>query len=497
MRWFFLTLIIFISSALTTSAQPEDQPPYLYYYSRMLGGLIIERADGTDSRHIAADVIPPGSEGIAGPGWSASGKYFAAYTITNTLSFPITGRPTVMNAQGEALLPWLQMLGRTEFMEWSPDGEDILLIVAGYGGPHSPGYSTFFWLIDLSDNSILVDFGANLFDVNRDVSAITWDNANERISFYMAPATDNWNRHYRVTMEFDGTTLREPVRTQEFQRRYESFANQSDRMLELNAGRAVSPSGTYETLGISPSILTNTRTNQSVELPLHTQGTICRDYLWNDNEGYIITLNGTLRAGGGCSSAVLGVTNSEGQLWRELGGCSWDFPPCVGWLPDSVNVDALTDGSPTPVQLDPVRIDYDEGVWGIGGVEIPDLRWYCREDSTAEIVDAESQDTLYRLMNVDCPYPYSPNDYLDTEGILVAVAYNPNHDLLALYHEYGLFENYVSIWTRRDGQYEQVLQINSDGYALEFTEDGAYLRARNVNGWKVYAVADILARIDS
>ncbi len=493
MRWFFLALIVFISSVSITSAQPEDQPPYLYYYSRMLGGLIIERADGTDSRHIAADVIPPGSEGIAGPGWSPSGKYFAAYTITNTLSFPITGRPTVMNAQGEALLPWLQMLGRTEFMEWSPDGEDILLIVAGYGGPQSPGYSTFFWLIDLSDNSILADFGANLGSVNSNISAITWNNANERISFYMAPDTADWDRHYRVTMQFDGTTLREPVRTQEFQRRYESFAIDSEHVSDRSDGRAVSPSGTYETLGISPSILTNTGTDESVELPLHTQGTICRDYLWNADESYIITLNGTLRAGGGCAPAVLGVTDSEGQLWRELGGCSWDFPPCVGWLPDSVNIDLLPTASSIPVQLDPVRIDYDEGVFGLGGVEIPDLRLYCREDNTAEIVEAESQDTLYRLSEVDCPY--SPDDYLDNEGFLVAVAYDPKHDLLAIYHAY--FDNYVSIWTRRDGQYEQVLQINSDGYALEFTEDGAYLRARNVNGWKVYAVADILARIDS
>lgn len=493
MRWFFLAVIVFSTSVSVIHAQTETQTPYLYYYSRMLGGLVIERADGTDSRHIAADVIPPGSEGIAGPGWSPSGKYFAAYTITNTFSAPITRNPIVMNAQGEPLFPWLELVGTTDFMEWSPDGEDILLIVGGYRAPQSLGYSTFFWLVDLNTNSILVDFGANLGHVNSNISDITWDNANERISFYMAPDTADWNRDYHVTMQFDGTTLREPVRTEAFQRRYETLydsEHESDRFY----GLAVSPSGTYETSGSYLSILTNTRTDESVELPLHTQSTGCADYLWNTDENYIITLNGMLRAGGGCAPAVLGVTDSAGQLWRELGGCSWDFPPCVGWLPDSVNVDALPEGSPTPVQLDPVRIDYDEGVFGLGGVEIPDLRLYCREDTTAEIVDAESHDTLYRLIDVNCPY--SPDDYFDTKGILVAVAYDPAHYLLATYHG-SVGEGYVSIWTRRDGQYERVLRLNSDGYALEFTDDSEYLRTRNVNGWKVYDVADILARMDS
>lgn len=48
------------------NAQDDEEPPYLFYYSRILGGLIIERADGTDSRLIAEDVISSGYAGIAG-----------------------------------------------------------------------------------------------------------------------------------------------------------------------------------------------------------------------------------------------------------------------------------------------------------------------------------------------------------------------------------------------------------------------------------------------
>jgi hypothetical protein len=48
--------VVFMLIILTLSnvqAQEAELPPYLYYYSRLLGGLIIERADGTDSRQIA------------------------------------------------------------------------------------------------------------------------------------------------------------------------------------------------------------------------------------------------------------------------------------------------------------------------------------------------------------------------------------------------------------------------------------------------------------
>src|SRR3954471_12396585 len=75
-------LLILFTLGVTPSlhAQTDSAPPYLYYYSQLLGGLIIERADGTDSRQIAADVIPPNLTGLGGPGWSPSGKYFAAYS---------------------------------------------------------------------------------------------------------------------------------------------------------------------------------------------------------------------------------------------------------------------------------------------------------------------------------------------------------------------------------------------------------------------------------
>jgi len=94
---------------------------------------------------------------------------------------------------------------------------------------------------------------------------------------------------------------------------------------------------------------------------------------------------------------------------------------------------------------------------------------------------------------VSCPYT-SNSSFPD--GLPVAAAYLEAQDLLATFH--GYFENHTTLWIQQDdGTFAQRLRLNSQGFALEFTEDGNYLRARNVNAWKVYAVEDILATIAS
>ena len=111
LRWLFLISFVLLSPLSITQAQVDDEPPYLYYYSRMLGGIIIERADGTDSRHIGADVIPPGATGLADPGWSPSGNYFATYQIISYgLSGNATANASVINTQGEPIAQWLGLI---------------------------------------------------------------------------------------------------------------------------------------------------------------------------------------------------------------------------------------------------------------------------------------------------------------------------------------------------------------------------------------------------
>ena len=59
-------------------AQEEKvDAPYLYYYSTIVNAFVIERADGTDSRILAQNVMPPNYNRIDEPLWSPSGKWMA------------------------------------------------------------------------------------------------------------------------------------------------------------------------------------------------------------------------------------------------------------------------------------------------------------------------------------------------------------------------------------------------------------------------------------
>jgi hypothetical protein len=483
-------MLLPLSDHAPVQAQTDDVPPYLYYYSRLLGGLIIERADGTDSRQIAADIIPPGMTGISGPGWSPSGRYFAAYGVTFDGYNTTHGRPYLIDGSGvQQNFVYFHYYRAALLMQWSPANEDVLFVLTSFNGDSAhPG--AMFWLIDIEKREVLAQFGANFSDLTISMSELAWDVVNHQVVFYFSTETLHGRDYFRVTMHYNGTTLRERIEEDEFVPLFESSPYDFDSLWQ---GIGESPSGIYQARGYHPSLVTNIETGEVVELPQHTQGTICADYVWNDDEQYIIKLNGTLEAGGGCQQAVMGVTDSQAHLWRELGDCWWDAPACAGWLPANVDMSALPLGSPTPVQLDPVRIEYtDRAISWTNPEQVPTLRLRCGENGLDELVDPERAQVAYFLRVPSCPGPV--NYSIMNEGLVTAVAHNATYDLLATYVDIW---GYVSIWARSNEVYEEVLRLTSQGFMLEFTEDDEYLRARNRNAWKVYAVADILAAIDA
>jgi hypothetical protein len=281
-------LLLIILVLTNVQAQEAEPPPYLYYYSPLLGGLIIERADGTDSRQIAADVIPAGMSSLLGPGWSPSGQYFAAYRVDHQPYKSVTGQPFLINRQGESVFEYLGAILYPAMMEWSPTGEDILLIVS------DTNMGIFFWLINVEQGILLADFSAKLEYYPYHLSEITWDVANQQIVFTISSFLYE-KSYYRVTLHFDGTTVREPVDDDEFQSMAETVGFQDfDFLWE---GYATSPSGRYDVKNLFPALLTDSVTGEAVELPRHSQSTVCRDYRWSIDEQYLIIMSGTAAAG--------------------------------------------------------------------------------------------------------------------------------------------------------------------------------------------------------
>ncbi len=480
-----ILLIIFVlGSTHSIQAQPDTPPPYLYYYSQLLGGLIIERADGTDSRQIAADVIPPNMSGLNGPGWSPSGKYFAAngfnygdYNASSQGSY-------LIDTQGHRVFDWLDDI-KFASMQWSPNGDDWLLIGHSTVGSVSEIYPVSFWLVNPNDKKVLAAYAADFRKLPYEWSNVIWEPDQKQIRFYIAPEIFSDQQYFQITMKVDGTVLKQPVTKAEFEAYFTDPMHQSDDT-DLYEARGISPSGSYEASGKYPTVLHELKTGRSIELPTHSQGTICRSYEWSSNERYIITLDGTLRAGGGCGGSVMGVTDQHGKLWRELGDCTWGIS-CVGWLSPQMDISLLPSGQPRPIQLDPVAYEPAKIVLGWDDTQIVHLR--CDGDFF-NIIGGQSSDEVLFQLQPDEPCPYHPNDSFADIGLQMTFAYDSQNKLLATY--FGS-EKPVSIWSIQNGIGTPMIRLNTYGYELQFTDDGKYLRARNVNGWKIYSVADILA----
>ncbi|MCI0709094.1 MAG: hypothetical protein L0154_02930, partial [Chloroflexi bacterium] len=164
-------------------AQTGDDIPYLMAFATdPAPHFIIERADGTDSRIFAADVMAADTNMVAGPGWSPSGQWFAwtanaLYKETNT-----GDRPYVVSVDGQTRPTALDNMNRVS-MAWSPT-EDILL-VAGL----------------LNPPEIALNPETHIFETTNDAETLTM-----RIGL-LDPATDTFLQVQDMPAPFDRRDL--------------------------------------------------------------------------------------------------------------------------------------------------------------------------------------------------------------------------------------------------------------------------------------------------
>jgi hypothetical protein len=451
----------------------------------MLGGIIIERADGTDSRIIGQDVIPAGLTGLDGGGWSPSGKYFAAYVSPPMDYIPNLGNGYVIDTKGNQVAGWLQDVAFIGAMDWSPNGDDLLFVAGNTDGYWNTRRGFFFWIVDPHKNRAVVEYGGS-YDSVYVFSDPSWqeDHIIVYLTSYDAPSQE----YLRLTMFFDGKINKELISEQEFLENM-SLPN-SETTNHLFEGRLVSPSGNYETEGIQPTKLRNLKTNLQVELPVHSQGAVCRSFLWSSDEQYLITNDGTL-IDRDCHLSVMGVTDANGKLWRELGGCYWHVSQCIDWLPSQVEISNLPIGKPIHIQLDAIATESADTLYP-SSAELELMKLQCNKTLSADmpnwyILEKETEEKLFELYDeLSCPID---------EAFEVIVAHNAQVNLLATYVFRGskyAGEGFVSIWAEQDGIWHRINQLNTYGYDLEFTPDGKYLRARDSQAWKIYSVEDIL-----
>lgn len=136
----------------------QSTAPFLYYYSDVQSAFVIERADGSDRRILAA--FSNLKEHIAiGPGWSQSGKWFAAdiVPVFQGMVGP-SSAAFVINREGGTLFSLLdKVAGNVEIdMYWSPT-DDLLLVKYVSRTNNSSSTREGFYILDALTKKIIAE----------------------------------------------------------------------------------------------------------------------------------------------------------------------------------------------------------------------------------------------------------------------------------------------------------------------------------------------------
>ena len=120
-------------------------------------GIVVERADGTDSRVIGKGLVPVEHGQVRGGGWSPSGKWLAWKSWRYVGESSSSSQGHIVKADNSRRLTVLEGLDSISRMIWSPSADTLLVvndIDAAYPSPK--GYS--FYIINVETGQVLNSF---------------------------------------------------------------------------------------------------------------------------------------------------------------------------------------------------------------------------------------------------------------------------------------------------------------------------------------------------
>ncbi len=233
-----MLLVVLVLGYETVSAASEDVPPFLYYYSSALRAIVVERADGTDSRALGEGLTLEAGD-VGGPGWSPNGQWFAWYGINNSDYRVFTvPQAAAVRVDNQARLKSLDNFAGIQEMIWSPDSR--YLFVRGQIGFRTAIRPTTFWIIDVSTDTLVVSTDMFVFAMMY-TTPLEWQLSQQQIVLYLIEEEFVQSRKVRVTMHFDGSVLKEPIRTELYNEKsaYESPEVPFDQPLDSPSGRYI------------------------------------------------------------------------------------------------------------------------------------------------------------------------------------------------------------------------------------------------------------------
>jgi hypothetical protein len=297
------------------------EAPYIYYYSHVLKGVVVERADGTDSRIIGKDLVQSNSlPFVVGPGWSQDGTWFAwsfrgGYDV---------GTGHVVNVSDQQSVEIFELMPCVNRMLWHPT-DNILLIqgkiqFSGEQCGNSIVPIATYWLVDVDTQTLLATYNSSEFEGS--YSTIFWQD-DGTIQF---AERDIDNALYLVTMHGNGHVEKIPTSDEEIAE-------------AKSAGQTISMLEEEQQTNFNSSHIP-----QSITLPQNTQaaGGIVAAQQSPDGEWFFL---GYEFCYAGCANVVgyINIFSSDSEQNREIAACG-DHPTCVDWLPESVDHSLLPEG---------------------------------------------------------------------------------------------------------------------------------------------------------
>lgn len=485
----FASLVLMFMLIVPVYAQDasSDDVPYLYYYSNVLKGIVIERADGTDSFILGRGLVEENVQWSRGPGWSTDGTWFAWHTE------PEPSEPLVRTvAKGYAVSINGQILSiLSEFpcvyeMHWHPT-DNILLVYGNVAqdtragaciGNSAPLVATY-WLIDANNQALLATFSFGPMIDTAFGPVIYWDESNELIHFrvvYNSFAGGEFVPYrYFVTMHFNGEVQMQPISSDgvsfEMSRLTPTLSDR-DRPTEFTSRFA---SSEYHIEDVPPSVDWD-------------GGHVARQ--WDESRRLLLVGHELCRAG--CHGVVeeVSIFNPRTGTNRELSDCG-EYPSCVGWLPERIDIDALPLGQPESVLPTPISIEYsDERSYSWQVEDRATHQLICNQENQRLelVIDQETDSTDFVLPVAErCRTLIQREPEVSHEIESIVFALSPNEAYFAITD----VTKYTSLYDTESGAL--IVTLNFYGEELAFSDDSQFLITSSTTVTATWDIQELIA----
>ena len=482
-------LVLMLSSVVAQDDAALSDAPYIYYYSGALNGIVVERADGTDSRLIGQGLMKESALEVLGPGWSPDGRWFAWRSITPLELTHRTGRGYAVSVNDESL-SLLNAFKCVHDMMWHPT-RNILLVHGTVDESveckrEIPPIVTY-WLLDADAQALLANISIES-DLNYTlIPPIYWYSDDQELQFLELDRMFNGDsRRHWITIRFNGQVMMEPISSQELNERYGVY--QQD-VVNI-AGIAPNPQLKYFRDNNRDYQFAIWWETEEQELPFDVptnSGAAGRYVSWLEHPTSDWIFIGYEYCLAGCSYVAkrVSIVNPQLGINREIADC-FTHTTCVGWLPDRVEVDRGIAGQSNSVLSSPLAYDSEQKEF-FAGVHFSHILVCDPDERRQNLVQNLRTGIIEFVLPIGEACSLNSDDQATKYHDEIVFATSADQNYYAITDR----SNYTSLYDSRSG--ERIATLNFTGNTLSFSDDSRYLITQGRAAAATWDIQELIA----